>query len=249
MNPSSPDGDLRARIYGSYRSTHVAPTRASAEAELASRAPYLAALVDRHFPENRDAEILDLGCGAGLLLHVARGRGYARVSGVDRSAEQVAAAAQLGVSNIVEGDLLETLASLPDDARDVVISFDVIEHFTAEELLRFVDEVRRVLRPGGRWIIHTINAESPFFGRIRYGDFTHQQAFSGSSMRQLLRASGFSAVECYEDAPVVHGVASLARRIAWSGVRTLLRGYLAIETGSLDRGVILSQNFLTVAVK
>jgi hypothetical protein len=44
-------------------------------------------------------------------------------------------------------------------------------------------------------------------------------------------------------------VASLARRIAWSGVRTLLRGYLAIETGSLDRGVILSQNFLTVAVK
>ena len=38
----------------------------------------------------------------------------------------------------------------------------------------------RALKPGGRWILHTANAESPFYGRVRYGDITHEQAFTQS---------------------------------------------------------------------
>lgn len=70
------------------------------------------------------------------------------------------------IEGVEEGDLMNTLASLPPDSQDVIVAFDVIEHFTRSELLAFVDEVRRVLTLGGRWIIHTPNAESPFFGRV-----------------------------------------------------------------------------------
>src|SRR5208337_4817517 len=96
------------------------------------------------------------------------------LEGMDGSLEQVAAANRLGIDGVREGDLRESLAAMPDASRDAVLAFDVIEHFRKYELLSFVDEVHRVLRPGGRWIIHCANGESPFFGRIRYGDFTHE---------------------------------------------------------------------------
>lgn len=138
---------------------------------------------------------------------------------------------------------------MPDASRDAVVSFDVVEHFRKDELLSFVDEVRRVLRPGGRWIIHTVNGESPFFGRIRYGDFTHEMAFTRESMSQLLLSSGFERVQCFEDTPVPHGVKSSVRWLLWKGIRGGLRLWLAVETGDSGRSAIFTQNLLAVATK
>ena len=61
---------------------------------------------------------------------------------------------------------METLGSLPYCSQDMVITFDVIEYFTKNELIPFTDEVYRVLRKGGKWIIHTPNGESMFAGRM-----------------------------------------------------------------------------------
>ncbi|MDQ3696945.1 MAG: methyltransferase domain-containing protein [Gemmatimonadota bacterium] len=240
--------DYRARIYDHYvhaRHTSLAPATLAA---LDANRPYLARVIREHFPPARDARVLDLGCGHGTLVYFARQAGYRNVAGVDRSPEQVAEANRLGIDGVREGDLMETLATLSDASQDIVIAFDVIEHFTRSELLPFVDQVHRVLAPGGKWIIHTPNAESPFFGRIRYGDFTHEQAYTSTSIGQLMLSSGFREVHCFEDAPVVHGVKSAVRYAIWRAIRGTLRVYLAAETGSPGSG-ILSQNFLTVAVK
>jgi SAM-dependent methyltransferase len=168
---------------------------------------------------------------------------------VDRSPEQVAEAKRLGINGVVEGDILEYLGSTSDASQDVVLAFDVIEHFTREELLPLVDEVHRVLKPGGRWIIHTPNGESPLSNRIRYGDLTHEQAFTRTSLGQLLLSSGFRSLECYEDTPVVHGVASALRFIVWKAIRGMLRVYLAAETGNSGASAIFTQNLLAVAVR
>ncbi|HSJ65455.1 MAG TPA: class I SAM-dependent methyltransferase [Gemmatimonadaceae bacterium] len=240
--------DFRARIYGQYvhaRETALAP---ASIAGLSSRAPYLQRVIREHFPPDREARILDLGCGHGSLVWFARQAGYRYAEGVDRSPEQVAEAQRLGIDGVREGDLMETLAALPEASQHVIIAFDVIEHFTRDELLPFIDAVHRALAPGGRWLIHTPNAESPFFGRIRYGDITHEQAFTVTSLNQLLRASRFADVRCFEDTPVVHGAASAVRWLVWKLVRAMLRAYLIAETGSPGSGV-LSQNMLAVAVK
>jgi cyclopropane fatty-acyl-phospholipid synthase-like methyltransferase len=216
---------------------------------LRSREPYLRRLIRHHFPPDRKARILDLGCGHGTLLHFCRLEGYDRVSGVDRSPQQAAKARELGIEGVQEGDLMTTLTALPDASQDVVIAFDVIEHFSKEELLPLIDEVRRVLSCGGRWLIHVPNGESPFQGRIRYGDFTHENIFTRNSLAQVLLASGFSEVRSFEDTPVVHGLKSLLRRVLWAGIRAGLLVYLAAETGAFDRGTILTQNFLAVATR
>lgn len=239
----------RSRIYSNYVNGRTAALAPRSLTGLAPRAPYLVRVFQRHFPGDRQATILDLGCGHGAVVHLARQFGYANIRGVDGSPEQVVAARRLGIEGVDGGDLLQTLASLPEATYDCIVTFDVIEHFTRDELIELVDEVRRVLRPGGRWIIHAPNGESPFAGRMRFGDITHELAFTRTSIAQLLYSSSFSTVRSYEDEPIPHGVKSLLRWMLWKCIRTGLRIYLAVETGDTGRDAIFSQNFLTVAVK
>jgi SAM-dependent methyltransferase len=244
-----PSSDYRSRIYEYYVHSRL-ESLAPADTEAIRRGGvYLNRLVRRHFPPHRDAAILDLGCGHGSLIFHARAAGYTNVIGVDRSPQQVAEARRLGIDGVIEGDILDHLAATGDATQDLVLTFDVIEHFTRDELLPFVDDVRRVLKPGGTWIIHVPNGESPLSNRIRYGDLTHEQAFTRTSLGQLLLSSGFQSVACYEDAPVIHGVASAVRFLAWKAIRGLLRVYLAAETGNSGSSAIFTQNLLAVAVR
>ncbi len=241
--------DYRTRIYRYYSKARQKPLAPEDIRGLKPRAPMLRKIIREHFPPDKSASILDLGCGHGAFIYFIRKAGYINVFGVDRSPEQVTEAKRLGIKGVKQGDLIETLQSLPDESQDVVVSFDVIEHFTKEEIIQFVDKVYRVLRDGGRWIVHTANGESPFGNRSRYGDFTHEIAFTRVSISQLFRSSGFSEVICREDTPVPHGLKSAIRWILWKGIRGLSRLYLAAETGAGERECIFSQNFLTVAVK
>jgi SAM-dependent methyltransferase len=241
--------DYRQRIYAAYVRSAPDLTGRTTLADMAPRRPYLSQLVARHFPPARAARILELGCGPGALIHVARAMGYENLAGVDRSPEQVAIAAALGISGVREGELMAALKGAPAESHDAIIAFDVIEHFTKAEILEFVDEVRRVLAPGGRFIVHTCNAESPFFGASFHRDFTHETAFTRHSIAQLLLASGFASVRCFEDRPVPHGARSAVRALLWHAFRAGLRLYRAAETGDTGRDAIFSTDFLAVAVK
>jgi SAM-dependent methyltransferase len=238
---------LRDRLYGNYVSSGQARPPADLSG-LAPRMPYLRHIVSRHFPKDRNANVFEIGCGYGALLHVAREAGYTNVGGVDVSQEQVDAASTLGIAGIAQGDLLPALNALAAESVDVVLAFDVLEHFHRDELVPLVDAVHRVLRPGGRWLIHVPNGESPFVGSIRYGDLTHQLAFTRQSLAQLLLASGFSNVEAHEEAPIVHGPMSALRAGLWAIFRAGMRLYTAAETGETS-GHVFTRNLLGVATK
>jgi SAM-dependent methyltransferase len=98
--------------------------------------------------------VLDLGCGAGtdLLIAAQMTGATGRAIGVDMTPAMLeqarASAAQMGLANV---DLHESLIeSLPlDDASvDVVISNGVIDLVPDKDAV--LDEIDRVLRPGGR---------------------------------------------------------------------------------------------------
>jgi 2-polyprenyl-3-methyl-5-hydroxy-6-metoxy-1,4-benzoquinol methylase len=241
--------NYRNRIYSAYLSGWQEGMAPESLGGLNPRLPSLKKLVQRHFPPDYEATILDVGCGHGALVHVIRQMGYQNIRGVDRAPEQVAAAMRLGIQGIAQGDVLEELSRQADGSLDCVVAFDLIEHFTKDELIGLVDEVCRVLRLGGRWIIHSPNAESPFGNRLLFGDFTHELAFTRTSLAQILLSSGFSNVRCFEDQPVVHGLKSAIRWVLWKVFRNLLRLYMAAETGDLGRDAVFSQNLICVAFK
>ncbi len=238
----------RQRLYQHYSAAGT-PGPAADLDRLDLRAAHLQRLIRQHFPPHKDAAILDIGCGHGAILSFARQAGYHNTVGIDWSAPQVAEAARRGITGIIEGDVLQVLESFAAESQDVVIAFDVIEHFTKDELLFCLDQIWRVLKTGGKLIIHAPNGDSPFCGHVRYGDFTHELAVTRESMTQLCQVCGFSRIACYEDQPAPHGIKSGIRWLLWKVIRGVLRSYLAVETGVLDSGMIFSQNLFCIATK
>ncbi len=239
----------RDRLYKKYITSGSAGLAPAQAADLAPRLPYLRNVVRKFFPTNKNCAVLDLGCGYGALLYVAKIEGYENLNGIDVSAEQVAAARKLGMLQVQQYDIFSFIELQPSNSCDVLIAFDVIEHLTKPEVMRFIDQAYRILKSGGRWIVHVPNGESPFVGRILFGDFTHEQAFTHRSLTSLFKASGFDEVRCFEDMPIVHGFKSFLRHALWRVVRIVLRLYVIIETGDLGKNAIFSQNFLSVASK
>ena len=237
---------VRARLYGRYRSNQefIEP-----DDERRQRAPYLRHLISRHFPEDRSARVLDLGCGTGALLYFLRESGYTSIAGVDNSPEQIEEAKLLGFTEVRQAEVTTFLATQASESYEVITALDIIEHLTKSELLHLADEVYRTLAPGGRWIIHAPNAEGFMGSRIRYADLTHEQAFTPASINQLARAAGFQSVECFEDMPQAHGIKSVVRLLIWKTGRSLLRILFMAETGDTGRNAIFSQNLLAVVRK
>ncbi len=239
--------DYRQRLLAQYVSTHQSVS--GAVAGLERRRPYLDRLVKDHFPADRNAAILDLGCGHGAFLWAAKRAGYTNLAGVDASPEQVAAARELGILGVRQGQLRAELAATASASQDVVLLIDLLHYFTAEEQFAIADEVYRVLKPGGRWILHLPNGEALFGARMRYWDILAITSFTRPSVTQLLQACGFRDVRCFEDVPVVHGVVSAVRWVSWQLIRAVSRFVLAAETGETGADAIFSQVFLAVGFK
>lgn len=239
---------IRERIYRHYVEAASSPLAPPTLAGLEPRRAVLTRLIAEHFPPAREAHILELGCGHGALLHFAREAGYRNISGVDASPAQVEAARRLGIGGIDQADLLQALRAAAPASCDAVVAYDVIEHLTKDELLDMADEVARVLRPGGRWIIHAPNGLSPFAGVMAYGDLTHEQAFTPESLTQLFLICGFREASFHEDPPAVRGGASALRALLWRVLRQVVRFVLVVETG-MPQYRVFTINLIAVAVK
>ena len=215
-----------------------------AEKQFAPRKKYMDAVIGRHFPADRNARVLDVGCGHGALMYFLGRHGYKNAVGVDDSEEQVELAARLGVSGVSRADGLEFLRAAETASADVICLFDVMEHLTRQEMWELVKEVRRVLGGRGMCIGHVPNAGGIFGMAVRYGDLTHEQAFTAASLAQVFGCLGYG-VDCYEDKPSLHGVLSAARRLIWEAGTAPIRLLRAAEKGTFQH--ILSDNLLFVA--
>jgi SAM-dependent methyltransferase len=210
---------------------------------------YFSKIIRKFFPQDRHANIIDIGCGRGEFLSTLRMCGYQNLLGVDNSEEQVFASNALNLNCIIKGDLLQFIHEQVSDSYDVVITFDVLEHLTKDEIFLVADGINRLLKPRGLWLIHVPNASSPFFGDVRYGDITHEIAFTQNSLRQLIFSCKFRKVKFYEDTPLVKNIKGLFRFLVWKLIRSILRFYLAAETGDVSNQKLLTQNILAVVSK
>jgi ubiquinone biosynthesis O-methyltransferase len=101
--------------------------------------------------------VLDLGCGGGFMSEALASRGAA-VIGVDVSRSAIAIATRHAASRpftirylVGAGEDLP----LPSRCVDCVVCVDVLEH--VRSLDHVLDEIGRVLRPGGLFLFDTIN--------------------------------------------------------------------------------------------
>jgi SAM-dependent methyltransferase len=93
---------------------------------------------------------LDIGCGAGLLLSLATGAGYA-AEGIELNADRRAGALQM-TGQPVHGHAVEDM-QFPDESFDVISLVNVFSHLTSPT--ETFGELRRILRPGGVLVMAT----------------------------------------------------------------------------------------------
>ncbi len=235
--PTEP-ADYRQRLYQNY-ATLVMRTSGTFDEAAADR---WGKAYDHYLrgwlPADRNAAVLDVACGAGKLLHFFKRRGYNHLTGVDISPEQVARARQV-IPDIVQGDVLTFLES-HDSRFDLITGLDIIEHLDKPTVVRFFDACFKALRPGGRLILETVNADTPMALPILYGDFTHESCFCPQTLVSLMTMTGFSQTEIRETGPIPSGYSlnSSLRYLAWQVLRAGRILANIIETGGKGSGVL-----------
>jgi len=158
--------------------------------------------------------VLDVACGEGYGS-AGLARAAAHVTGVDVSEAAVAHARR---AYAAQGNLAFVAASctampLPSASFDVVVSFETIEHIEGQEA--FLDEVARVLRPGGVFIVSCPN-------KVEYSDKRNY-------------ANEFHVKELYRD-ELAALVSARFPAIAWHGQRPSFFSVIAPEDGGPARG-------------
>jgi SAM-dependent methyltransferase len=188
-------------------------------------------------PERKNASIVDLACGGGNLLQFFQDRGYSNVAGVDISPEQVQLSRQV-VRHVEQEDVLVYLAR-HERKFDLITALDLIEHFKKDEVLMFLDRCFRALAPGGRLILSTPNAESPWGSVCRYGDFTHEVGFNPDALHRVMSLVGFEDLASREGGPIPFGysMVSSIRYVLWKMIWAGLGAWNLVETGTLGSGV------------
>ena len=146
--------------------------------------------------------ILDVGCGDGHMLRTLKGAGYRHLHGLEISDYAVQRLRGEGI-HMHKGKLPRI--PLPDDAYDVVIASQVLEHVIRRRL--FVKEIRRVLKPGG---LACIFVPDDCLGPI--DEKEHVICYNSESLHRFL-GEFFSSVEIESMRDVNHAAPILYARL------------------------------------
>jgi cyclopropane-fatty-acyl-phospholipid synthase len=120
-------------------------------------------LIARKLDLRREARVLDIGCSWGALaLHLARHHG-AHVTGITLSPPQFETARQRAAQAGLQNQVQVRLADYREvqGQYDAVVSVGMFEHVGRPQYARYFEHVRRLLKPDGVALIHSIGRLGP----------------------------------------------------------------------------------------
>lgn len=200
------------------------------------------------FPEDKDAKILEIGCGNGSLIRAAQKNGYTQMTGIDLSEQQIEKARLFGMDQTFCVDA-KTYLKDKKETFDAILAIDVIEHFTKDELMDMLALIQSSLRPGGMVMFRTPNMDAPLTSVYSFGDFTHECLLNKSSAMQVMLSSGFSGVEVLPSSMAVQPVwKEWMRKCLWFFVQLRLKMVL-FSSGRTWADVLFTPNLVIRAWK
>ena len=157
--------------------------------------------LERWWPDVRGLAVLEVGSGPAhdSISFAQRG---ARVTAFDCSTTGLELArkiyAEIGLDlDTRPGDARQL--PFDDDSFDLAFNGGVLEHFPDDQLERVIDEMVRVVRPGGRVLAFCPNRLNVFYQanlrRAVSHSYDYERAFTAAEMRQRLLARGLRNVD------------------------------------------------------
>jgi O-antigen chain-terminating methyltransferase len=137
--------------------------------------------------------VLDLGCGRGEFLELLVQRSI-EARGVELDDALVRECRAHGLA-VDRADAIGALEAAPDASLGGISLIQVVEHLSPQQTSELAPLAARVLRPGGRIVIETINPLSLFvFSHALYLDPTHVRMVHPLYLEFLFREAGFREV-------------------------------------------------------
>ena len=133
--------------------------------------------------------VVDLGCGRGEFVELLSENGI-NVTGVDSSKDMVDFCRDRGLT-VVQADIFEYLASLPQRALDGIFLSQVVEHLSPERILELISLCSKRLGPGGVIVAETVNTNCPTALSNFYLDPTHVRPVPAEMLRFMLEQAAF----------------------------------------------------------
>jgi SAM-dependent methyltransferase len=158
------------------------------------RATYGSALDDAAAHLTHLEGLLDIGCGSGFVLEVARERGWSEVRGVEPSGDAIAKAAP-EIGPLITHDMMRA-GLFPDELLSAITLFQVLDHMP--DPLGMLRDCFTILRPGGvimafnhnvtSWSARLLKERSPII------DVEHTYLYSPGTMGRLFTEAGFDVI-------------------------------------------------------
>ncbi|BDT74704.1 class I SAM-dependent methyltransferase [Polynucleobacter sp. KF022] len=187
---------------------------------------YFAAELKR-LPLNIDKPIsvMEIGFGNGHFLKFGLDKGW-NIVGTEANPHLVNAASNAGFQALHT----ESLSEFSNNQFDLVVAFDVLEHIPQDDLLFFLEEIRRILKPGGIFLGRSPNGDSPFGLSLQHGDVTHITILGSGKIHYFAKQLNMNLLYCCGQAETLlrkNPISTLRRLIALF-FRKIINGFVFI---------------------
>lgn len=168
---------------------------------MAVREKYLNLLLNR-LPAN--AQVLELGCGAGIPMTKILSERF-QVTGIDISSQQLALANQnVPQAKFIQSDMVNL--SFPDNYFDAVVAFYSMTHVPRNEHEQLLNNIYRMLKPAGLMVATMGYGDLPddvspnWLGSPMF--FSH---FDGDTNLRLVQQTGFNVIQVEDEMESEYG--------------------------------------------
>jgi len=151
---------------------------------------------ENYLPKNKNARIVDLGCGIGHFLFYLKKSNYTNFIGVDLGKQAVEFCKKHKLAPKIVYSDAHSFLKKSKEKFDVIIFNDIIEHIPKKDMIPLLKLMKNRLSKKGILIIKTPNCSNPITaGSSRYIDFTHTVGFTEESLSQVLKLAEFKRIK------------------------------------------------------
>lgn len=200
-------------------------------------------------PSDRNAAILDIGCGEGDLVRYLCGLGYTNITAVDIDAELIERLQDVPhVKTIVDcanGDFIRALKG----QYDLIVAKQMIYYLERTQAPVFVKEIRKKLAADGQFIVEIFNGSMLSSRLTEAKDPGILTAYTEHSIARLLSWNGFRIEACFGFKAQSRGIKFALYSYLQKIWFLLYRALLILERGRDDELPTLYQKTIIAVAK